>query len=98
MAAKLYGIYSQVFNCLQPLNVCMSYNWTLRLIDDISKDHDIEVHYWMQELKERIPRPSDSVSEITTTDCLSSCLSRALHVTPPAFGWLHGCHHATRKI
>ena len=33
---------------LQPLNVCMSYQGSLNIIERISEDHDIEIHYWSE--------------------------------------------------
>ena len=38
--------------CLQPLNVCMSYQGTLNLVVKLSADHDIEVQFWSDEMKE----------------------------------------------
>ena len=38
--------------CLQPLNVCMSYQGTLNLVAKLSADHDIEVQFWSDEMKE----------------------------------------------
>ena len=35
---------------LQPLNVCMLYRRTIELVELISKDHDIEVQFWKDEL------------------------------------------------
>ena len=42
----------QVYMCLQPLNVCMSYQGTLNLVAKLSADHDIEVQFWSDEMKE----------------------------------------------
>ena len=38
--------------CLQPLNVCMSYQGTLNLVAKLSADHDIEVQFWSDEMME----------------------------------------------
>jgi hypothetical protein len=40
----------------------MSYNWTLSIMDELSKDHDIKVQYWTQELMDRLPGQTHSVS------------------------------------
>ena len=37
---------------LQPLNICMSYQGTLNLIEKISEDHDVEVQYWCDQIKD----------------------------------------------
>ena len=47
---------------LQPLNVCLSYQGTLNLVEKISEYHDVEVQFWQDELKERIPKPAVSSS------------------------------------
>ena len=51
-------LYLQVFVNLHPLNVCMSYQRTLDLVQGISQDHDIEVQFWADELKKLIERPN----------------------------------------
>ena len=38
--------------CLQPLNVCMSYQGTLNLVVKLSADHDIKGQFWSDEMKE----------------------------------------------
>ena len=38
---------------LQPLNVCMSYQGTLNLIETISEDHSIEVEFWGDEINNK---------------------------------------------
>ena len=38
--------------CLQPLNICMSYQGTLNLVAKLSADHAIEVQFWSDEMKE----------------------------------------------
>ena len=37
---------------LQPSNICMSYQGTLNLIEKISEDHDVEVQYWCDQMKD----------------------------------------------
>ena len=44
----------QVYINLQPLNICMSYQGTLNLIEKISEDHDVEVQYWCDQMKDYI--------------------------------------------
>lgn len=51
-------IPSQVYSSLQQLNLCMSYGWTLKLIDRFCKDHDLEVQIWVDDLKTKIRKPS----------------------------------------
>ena len=54
-------IYSlQVYMNLQPLQVCMSYKHTLRVVEKISEHHDVEVQFWRDEMKSRIPKPAVS--------------------------------------
>jgi L1 cell adhesion molecule like protein len=40
----------QIFNCLQPLMVCLSHSGTLKMIDKLSEDHDVDVQFWSHEL------------------------------------------------
>ena len=47
----------QVYMNLQPLQVCMSYKHTLRVVEKISEHHDVEVQFWRDEMKRRIPKP-----------------------------------------
>ncbi len=39
---------------LQPLNVCLSYQATLNLVEAISEGHDVAVQYWGDELKGKL--------------------------------------------
>ena len=52
----------QVFENLQPLSVCMSYQGTMNIVEKISEDHDIEVQEWADELVNLIEKPSQDVS------------------------------------
>ena len=52
----------QVYSNLQPLCVCLSYQGTMNIIDQISADHDIDVQLWADELVDRIRKPSEDVS------------------------------------
>uniref|UniRef100_A0A1X7TAT2 Uncharacterized protein n=1 Tax=Amphimedon queenslandica TaxID=400682 RepID=A0A1X7TAT2_AMPQE len=47
------GCSKQVYNCLQPLKVCLSHSGTLKLIDKLAEDHDINVQFWSDDLKNR---------------------------------------------
>ena len=38
--------------CLQPLNLCMSYQSSLNTIEKLSEGHDVEVQFWCDEMKE----------------------------------------------
>ena len=49
----------QVFTNMQPLNVCLSYSGTMKIIGNISSDHDIDVQMWSDEL---VPKPPEEVS------------------------------------
>lgn len=42
----------KVFQCLQPLMVCLSSTGTTKLIDRLGEDHDVEVLIWGDELKD----------------------------------------------
>ena len=44
----------QVYNCLQPLMLCMSYYGTLKIIDQLCEDHDMEVYAWSDDLKQSL--------------------------------------------
>ena len=54
--------FLQVCVNLNPLNVCMSYQQTLRLIDKLSEDHDVNVKFWAEELTDPIDKPLERVS------------------------------------
>ncbi len=50
---------------LQPLNVCLSYQATLNLVEAISEGHDVAVEHWLlstggDELKEKL-KPLEQV-------------------------------------
>ena len=52
----------QVFVNLQPLNICMSFQQTHRILRKISEDHDAIVKVWAGELSERIEKPLEQAS------------------------------------
>lgn len=47
----MFAYILQVYNCLQPLMVCLSYKGTFDLLDSIAKDYDAEVKVWSDNLK-----------------------------------------------
>ena len=47
---------------LQPLNICMSYQGTLNLMEKLSEDHDIEVQFWRDEMKDTFLKMENTVS------------------------------------
>ena len=50
----------------------MSYNWMVHLVDEVTKDHDIEVRYRIEEFMKR-SLDSESVSNYV-------CMLRACHI------------------
>ena len=56
-----------MFINMQPLNVCLSYQGTLKTIERISEDHDIEVQMWSDELLPVVDQSSQSVSNLAPT-------------------------------
>ena len=44
----------KVYRCLQPFMVCYSPAGTTKLIDRLCEDHDIEVKFWGDLLKESL--------------------------------------------
>jgi hypothetical protein len=63
VSVMLYGngTAKQVYVNLQPLNVCMSYQATLNILEKISDDHDVEVQFWGDDLKKLIKNPPEKV-------------------------------------
>ena len=57
---NLHFIFLQVFVNLQPLHVCMSFQQTHRILDEISEGHDEE---WAEKLSLLIEKPPVHVSE-----------------------------------
>ena len=45
----------QIFRCLQPFMVCVSPTATTNVIKHISECHDVEVHFWKDEMKQKFP-------------------------------------------
>lgn len=52
MDMKSMLIIMQVYSSLQKLNVCMSYGATLHTIDKVCEDYDIDVQFWVDNLRE----------------------------------------------
>lgn len=48
----LDNVHMQLYNNLQPLNVCMSYQGTLNLVKKLCIDHDVKVQKWADEIKD----------------------------------------------
>ena len=44
----------QVYTCLQPLMVCLSHSATIRLIDKVTKEHDVQVLQWSDNVSKHI--------------------------------------------
>ena len=57
MQGILGDFYLQVYVNLHPLNICISYQQTLRIIDKLSEDHDVKVKFWGGELIELVYKP-----------------------------------------
>ena len=66
----------QIFHNLQPLNVCMSYQGTLIIVEKISEDHDKDVQFWADKMKEKIEerRVRERVDIITCIIFIRVCL------------------------
>ena len=47
---NIYSTVLQIYNCLQPLMVCMSHKETLRVVDSLAKDFDSDVTSWCSQL------------------------------------------------
>ena len=47
---------------MQPLNICMSYQGTLNVVENISEFHDVEVRIWADELSPLIEISDEKVS------------------------------------
>ena len=56
----------QVFVNLHPLNICMLYSHTLRILEKLSEKHDGKVKVWADELTELIEKPPERVSVHST--------------------------------
>ena len=58
----------QVFENLQLLGICMSYQGTMNIVEKISEYHDIRVQEWADELVHLIEKPSQDVSALFLCD------------------------------
>lgn len=43
---------------LHPLNICLSYSGTSKIVHNVSEYHDVEVQFWSDEL---VPKPPEDV-------------------------------------
>ena len=66
-----------MYTNLQPLNVCLSFQGTVNIIDKLSEDHDIEVQMWSDELLKEMKRPTQDVS----AQAIALCLWEWIHNT-----------------
>ena len=57
-----------MFENLQPLGICMSYQGTMNIVEKISEYHDIQVQEWADELVHLIEKPSQDVSALFLCD------------------------------
>ena len=51
---------------LQPLNICLSYQGTLNLVEAISEGYDVAVEYWGDELKKKLT----SLEQVSMRHCV----------------------------
>ena len=49
---SLYNM--QVYNCLQPLMISLSYQGTLNLVDRLCEDFDVCVQLWSEDLQDHL--------------------------------------------
>ena len=61
------NFYLKVFTNLQPLNVCLTHEGTINIVNKLSEDHDVEVQYWCDELTSLIEKPATNVRMQTST-------------------------------
>ena len=50
-----------MYNNLQPLNICMSYQTTLNILDRISEDYDVKVQFLADDQRKYVSMPSEKV-------------------------------------
>jgi len=65
---------------MQPLNVCLSYYGALKIVDNLSKDHDIEVQMSSDLLWELIQEPQQVGMLVSLRVCVCVCVSMCAHV------------------
>lgn len=61
-----FYFHVQVYRCLQPLMVCLSSSGTAKLIERLNEDHDIEVQFWADDMKDALEVQSYIVCSINT--------------------------------
>ena len=59
---------------MQPLNVCLSYYGALKIVDNLSKDQDIDVHMSGYLLRELIRAPQQVGMLVTLCLCMGVCM------------------------
>ena len=55
------GLFIQVFNHLQKINLCLSHKSTLRFLDTAAEEYDEKIHMWKDSLVERTTDPGHLV-------------------------------------
>jgi L1 cell adhesion molecule like protein len=56
------GTNAQVYDCLQPLMICYSHRGTIKLLDRLAVDYDIDVQYWSNSLLSQLEDPLDNIT------------------------------------
>ncbi|XP_019858884.1 PREDICTED: uncharacterized protein LOC109587103 isoform X2 [Amphimedon queenslandica] len=54
------GANTKIYNCLQPLMICLSHGGTMNLLDRLGKDYDVDVLSWSNSLLSQLEDPVDS--------------------------------------
>ena len=57
---ELFSILNQVYLNLRPLNLCLSYQQTMRIVQNISSDHDSKFIAWRKDLYNLMEKPSSN--------------------------------------
>lgn len=56
MKVSVLNFCIQVYNRLQKINICMSHQTVVRLIDQLGMDHDTDVKEWQSQLEQTLTR------------------------------------------
>ena len=59
---------------MQPLNICQSYYGALKIVDNLSKDHDIDVQMSSDLLRELIQEPQQVGMLVCLFVCVCVCV------------------------
>ena len=54
--------------------VCMSYPGTLKMVEKLCEDHDVEVQFWCDDLKRNLDEKLDEHTVLETSHHLSELL------------------------